>query len=242
MELRVGCAGWSIPKTVAEHFPAEGSHLQRYAARLPAVEINTSFYKPHQPETYERWAASVPEHFRFSLKVPRTITHVLRLKGAAKPLTDFLSRVRRLGDKLGPLLVQLPPGQGFARSTVEPFFSMFREHYDGFIACEPRHASWFTPQAEAVLEQHRIARVVADPPRVPESMQPGGWRGLVYCRLHGSPRMYYSSYSDQTLDDLARQLLAAAQSAPVWCIFDNTALFAAPSNALDLLARLNSHL
>src|SRR5690349_12428290 len=69
--VRVGCAGWSLPKEHADRFPAEGSHLERYAACFPAVEINSSFYKPHRPTTYARWAASVPPDFRFSVKVPK---------------------------------------------------------------------------------------------------------------------------------------------------------------------------
>ncbi|WP_408901606.1 DUF72 domain-containing protein, partial [Pararoseomonas indoligenes] len=78
--VQIGTAGWSIPKQHAGEFDADGSHLERYARRLPAVEINSSFYRPHRPATYERWAASTPESFRFSAKVPRTITHDCRLK------------------------------------------------------------------------------------------------------------------------------------------------------------------
>src|SRR5256885_13730988 len=77
--IHVGCAGWSVRADHASHFPAEGSHLQRYAGRFAAVEINTSFYRPHRPATYARWAASVPSDFRFSVKVPKEITHKRRL-------------------------------------------------------------------------------------------------------------------------------------------------------------------
>src|SRR5688572_17535989 len=82
----IGCAGWSLPKKFADAFPAEGSHLVRYAARLPAVEINSSFYRPHRPTTYEKWAASVPTGFRFSVKVPKWITHERRLNIEADEL------------------------------------------------------------------------------------------------------------------------------------------------------------
>ena len=78
----VGCAGWSIPRQHASYFPSEGSHLERYARFLPAVEINSSFYRPHKPATYARWAASVPDGFRFLFKLPRAITHERRLRGA----------------------------------------------------------------------------------------------------------------------------------------------------------------
>jgi len=75
MTVKVGCAGWAIPRQHAHRFPEQGTHLERYARRLPAVEINSSFYRSYQPKTYARWAASVPEHFRFAVKVPREITH-----------------------------------------------------------------------------------------------------------------------------------------------------------------------
>src|SRR5207245_7038537 len=102
----VGCAGWSIPKEHAGLFPTQGSHLERYAGRLNAVEINSSFYRPHRPATYARWAGSVPADFRFAVKVPREITHRRRLADAAEPLDAFLAAAGHLGDKLGPLLVQ----------------------------------------------------------------------------------------------------------------------------------------
>src|SRR6476620_9198879 len=87
----VGCAGWSIPKEHAGRFPAGGSHLERYAGRFNAVEINSSFYRPHRPETYARWAASVPESFQFAVKIPKEMTHTRRLRDVADPLARFLS-------------------------------------------------------------------------------------------------------------------------------------------------------
>ena len=107
------------------------------------------------------------------------------------------------------------------------------------MACEPRHASWFETEPAAIMAAHRIARVAADPARVLEAAEPGGWAGLVYHRLHGSPRMYFSSYDDAWLDALAVRLrLAAATAHAVWCIFDNTAHGAAALNALGVVERL----
>jgi uncharacterized protein YecE (DUF72 family) len=105
--------------------------------------------------------------------------------------------------------------------------------------CEPRHATWFTPEVDAMLDAWRIARVAADPARVPEAAEPGGWRGLAYHRLHGSPRTYYSSYTDEYLDTLALRIRRDAdEGRDAWCIFDNTAAGSAAQNALDLVARL----
>jgi uncharacterized protein YecE (DUF72 family) len=76
----IGCAGWSIARAHAQAFPEAGTHLKRYAQLLPAVEINSSFYRPHRPQTYARWAASTPQTFRFAVKLPRAITHTHRLR------------------------------------------------------------------------------------------------------------------------------------------------------------------
>ncbi|OJW23663.1 MAG: hypothetical protein BGO49_03190 [Planctomycetales bacterium 71-10] len=236
--LRVGCAGWSLPSGHAERFPAEGTHLSRYAARFPAVEINSSFYRPHRPATYARWAASVPEGFRFAVKVPRAVTHERRLIGATDLLATFLDEASHLGDKLGPLLVQLPPSLSFSAEVAEAFFEDLRSRFDGEAVFEPRHATWFAPAAERLIARHRVARVAADPAVVPEAAQPGGWEGLAYYRLHGSPKVYYSSYPDEYLSKLANKLATATGKAAVWCIFDNTAEGAAITNGLDVLERI----
>lgn len=232
---RVGCAGWNLPRAEQACFPAEGSHLERYAARFDAVEINSSFYRPHRPSTYARWAASVPSSFRFSVKVPKAITHGLRLRDARGLLQTFLAEAAGLGDRLGCFLVQLPPSLGFEPDPVAEFFANFRSLSSIPVVCEPRHPSWFEVPVADLLQDLGVARVAADPARVPEAGEPGGWRGLVYYRLHGSPRMYYSEYSREYLESLASRLQAdRAAERNIWCIFDNTARDAATRNALDL--------
>lgn len=230
----VGCAGWSIPAAYGAEFAAEGTHLERYARRFPAVEINSSFYRPHRPATYARWSASTPETFRFSVKVPKEITHTRKLVGAEEPLERFLGEVGALGEKLGPLLVQLPPSLAFDPGVAKAFFGQLRERFSGGVVCEPRHATWFTPAVDQLLSDFQVGRVAADPAPVPAAAEPGGWEGLVYYRLHGSPRIYYSAYSEEYLDALAARLRATGG----WCIFDNTAAGEATRNALGLQARL----
>lgn len=234
----VGTAGWSVPRDAQPHFPAEGTHLVRYAARLPAAEINSSFYRPHRPASYARWAASVGPAFRFSVKLPRTITHEQRLADAGALLDAFLAGVSALGPTLGCLLVQLPPSLAFEPAVAERFLAALRARHDGPVALEPRHASWFDAPADARLVDWRVGRVAADPARVPAAAKPGGWPGTVYYRLHGSPRTYYSPYEPDYLDALAGRLARAAPGAAAWCVFDNTASGAAAPNALALLERL----
>ena len=238
MTYLIGTAGWSLPRDEQPHFPKEGTHLQRYAGVLPAVEINSSFYRPHRASTYARWAASVPPSFRFAVKIPRAITHEQKLAHAGAALDAFLPGPAALGAALGCLLVQLPPSLALDAPVAERFLHDLRARYEGPAAIEPRHRTWFTPGADAMLRDARVARVAADPPRAPEDGAPGGFAGLVYYRLHGAPRIYYSDYDDAYLDALAERLRAHAGD--VWCVFDNTALGAAWANARTLLARLHA--
>jgi uncharacterized protein YecE (DUF72 family) len=234
---RIGTAGWSIPRPVAERFPAEGSGLARYSAVLPAAEINSSFYRRHRPATYERWAASTPEDFAFAVKAPKSVTHEHRLTDFGDLLAIFFDEIAGLGSKLGPILLQLPPSLAF-EAPAQAFIDGWRELYAGPTVCEPRHASWFTPEAEARLADAQIARVAADPAVVPAATEPGGWPGLTYVRLHGSPRMYSSPYCSDQIAAVGRTLAARASGTQGWCIFDNTMHGAAAANALELLADL----
>lgn len=238
-QVQIGCAGWAIPKQHAGLFPAGASQLERYAARLKAVEINSSFYRAHLRTTYERWARTVPENFAFSVKVPKEITHRRRLANVDAEFHAFLEPLRGLGAKLGPLLIQLPPSLAFDQQTASAFFTAVRAHFDGNVVCEPRHPDWFIARAERLLADFRICRVAADPPIVPAAAGSGAWDGLAYYRLHGSPRVYHSEYGAERLERLARQLThGEANHRPTWCIFDNTADGAAITDALSLQARL----
>lgn len=231
----VGTAGWSIARDQAEHFAAEGSALQRYASRLGGVEINTSFYRRHKLETWQRWHNSAPENFAFAVKTPKRITHELMLANAGDELRIFLGDIAPLGKKLGPLLVQLPPALAFDAAVAQQFFGTFRHLHSGRIVLEARHGSWGSPESEAVLADHGIERVYADPDRAALNAAIDG-KSLGYLRLHGSPKIYYSSYSDEQIVDYAQLLRGGAPGA--WCIFDNTASGAALRNALTMLGTL----
>ncbi len=232
---RIGCAGWSLPRALWGEFQAEGSHLERYARGFDSVEIDTSFHRPHRRETYERWAASTPAGFRFAVKLPKVVTHERRLVDTTLPLEEFLAQVEGLGDRLGVLVVQLPPSLAFDAAVLRRFLAALRRRHAGAVALEPRHRTWFTPQADALLAGFEVARVLADPVLFDEAAAPGGWPGLVYLRLHGSPRRYWSAYDNALLERLALRLrLAKEEGAQCWCIFDNTAGGEAVGNALTL--------
>ncbi|MFA5899492.1 MAG: DUF72 domain-containing protein [Hyphomicrobium sp.] len=239
--LHIGCAGWALRKENAAIAPPPGSHLERYARRFNAVEINSTFYRPHKRTTFERWADSVPTHFRFSVKMPKAITHGGRLANADASLARFLDEVGALGEKLGPLLIQLPPSLAFDKHVAEAFFSGLRKRFPGQVVCEPRHDAWFSRSATSLLRKFHISRVGADPAPIDAAARPAGYGGIAYYRLHGTPRMYYSAYQAGELRELAmRCRRQIARGLDIWCIFDNTAAGAALDNAAELQDLLKS--
>ena len=236
-DIRVGTAGWSIPRATASLFGSAGTHLERYSRRLDCAEINSSFHRPHAETTYAKWGKSTPPGFRFAVKMPRTITHELKLQNAREPFITFLAQTDGLADKRGPLLFQLPPSLVFDGSVVTAFLDMVRRLYDGPIVCEPRHATWFSPLVASLLERYRVSRVAADPPPVPDATTPAGWARVAYFRQHGSPRTYWSRYDEHAIAALAAAI-GRSTADQVWCVFDNTASGAALENAWDLRERV----
>jgi uncharacterized protein YecE (DUF72 family) len=115
---------------------------------------------------------------------------------------------------------------------------MVRRFYEGPLVCEPRHATWFSARVTSLLEHYAVSRVVADPSPVPDASAPAGSRGLVYFRLHGSPRMYWSRYAEGAITTLAATVDSMTTAEQVWCVFDNTASGAAIENACELRERL----
>lgn len=239
-EFRVGTAGWSIPRAAAPRFDPAGTHLQRYARRFRCAEINSSFHRPHAAATYAKWRDSTPADFRFAVKMPRTVTHDLKLADARAPVAAFLAQTDGLGGKRGPILVQLPPSLAFDGRVATAFFEVLRELYAGPVVCEPRHATWFSPQAASLLDAYAVSRVAADPPTVPAAAVPSGCRRVAYFRLHGSPRTYWSKYDEAFIAALADAMRGVPTDAAVWCVFDNTASGAAIENAWELQARLGA--
>ena len=152
-------------------------------------------------------------------------------------LSEFFNAVAALGNKLGPVLIQLPPKLPFDEALARNFFITLRELHPGDVVLEPRHPSWFSASVDTLLQSFQIARVAADPPKGSElAAQPGGWPGLCYWRLHGTPRTYYSQYDNHWLGDFAERLhlLESRLESKLWVIFDNTALGHATANAVWL--------
>ena len=233
--FHIGTAGWTIASRYQDTLASGGSHLERYAQRLNAVEINSSFSRHHRTQTYARWMSSVPAHFRFSVKVPRTLTHDGELTPQPEVLDQFIEEVLGLGRKLGVLLVQLPPRLEFDKSVARAFFRVLRKRINVKVACEPRHPSWSSGSANSVLVEYEVARVAADPPPWPGAGEPGGCERFAYFRWHGQPRKYYSDYDVERLASLQQRMSVVGERASdVWAIFDNTVLGCALGNALTI--------
>ena len=241
MKFFVGTAGWTVPKQHLALFSALGegakrSHLERYASRLCCAEINSSFHRPHRRTTWERWAATTPDDFRFAVKAPKAVTHIAKLVNTGGALLEFFDAVHGLGNKLGPVLVQLPPKLPFDDGVAQEFFTTLRELHLGAVVLEPRHPSWFTASVDSLLRSFEIARVAADPPKGSKlAARPGGWQGPFYWRLHGAPHTYYSEYDENWLQTFAKQLNLlenVSLNEETWVIFDNTALGHATANAV----------
>ena len=229
MTVYVGCATWAIAAEHDHRLPPGRFRLERYAKRLPATEVNSTFHRAHKLATWQRWAELTGPSFRFAVKLPREVTHDLRLRDARAAVAKFVDEIAALGPKLGPVLVQTPPSLEFDADAVASFLGLLGTHR---VVWEPRHESWFSYDADAFLVEREVARVAADPAKVARAADPGGWPGLRYWRLHGSPRTYHSAYSAEFLASLAERL--RAETVETWCIFDNTASGAALGNALDL--------
>jgi uncharacterized protein YecE (DUF72 family) len=237
--IRVGLAGWSNPPAKRLERSPEQTHLSYYAAHFPCVEINSSFYRPHQSATYARWRDETPETFRFSVKMPRSITHESHLKRCTSEVSRFYADIAELRPKLAAILVQLPPSLEFNARTARAFFSSVPRLRGTKIVCEPRHSSWFSNTAENLLREAGVSRVAADPARSAGAEAPGGSRRFAYFRWHGSPRLYYSKYSQTQLAAFAAAVMKT-KAADAWCVFDNTARHAAWDDALEFMAALRS--
>jgi uncharacterized protein YecE (DUF72 family) len=232
--VRIATAGWANPPAERRRRRAAHSHLEHYASKFNAVEINSTFYRSHQLATYQRWRDATPPGFAFAVKMSRSITHECGLRGCRGELLGFVREVGVLGEKLRVILIQLPPSLEFLPRVASRFFASLKARVHCRLACEPRHGSWFSQEADGLMSEYNVSLVAADPARHPGGLICGGDLRLKYYRLHGSPRMYYSSYSRAFLSDLAKQISDTDSRTEQWCVFDNTALHEAWSNGIQL--------
>ena len=230
----IGTSGWHYDHWQGPFFPEDmpaEDMLGFYARHFPAAEINNSFYQLPKAETLEHWRDVVPGNFRFAVKASRYITHMKKLKDPREPVARFLQRVAVLGDRLGPVLFQLPPNWRCNVERLAAFLAALPE--TGRYAFEFRDPSWFDDKVYQLLQEAGAAFCIYDLAgrQSPKTVT----ADFVYVRLHGPDQAYEGSYSVQALAGWAGAISAwQKQGWDVFCFFDNDQKGYAPANALRL--------
>jgi uncharacterized protein YecE (DUF72 family) len=284
-DIRIGISGWRYEPWRGVFYPeklAQRLELKYASSQFNSIELNGSFYSLQRPKSFEQWYSETPDNFVFSVKAPQFITHIRRLKDAAGPLANFLaSGVLRFKEKLGPILWQFPPNMKYDAELFEQFFRLLPHSQIAAAEVGKQHDSWMQQRAWlevdqdrplrhaveirnksfvceeyiALLRKYNVGLVVADTPVWPRLMDVTS--DFVYCRLHGSEKLYASGYSEQALDDWARRILrwthgaeaedgdrASKDALPtaardVFVYFDNDLKVKSPENALQLRKRID---
>ena len=239
-ELRIGCSGWSYKHWKGGVFYPERlkakDELAWYATRFDTAEINGSFYRLPPETMVDGWRERSPEGFLFAWKASRFITHMKRLLDPIEPLELMFSRTALLGDKLGPILFQLPPSMQRNDQRLESFLEVLPP--GPRYAFEFRHPSWYVDEVFACLAGRDISLCLSDHHHAPAPwVRTASW---VYVRGHGPGGRYWGRYPDATLQDWAGRIRAwRAEDRDVVCYFDNDPEGAAPRDA-DRLKQLTA--
>jgi uncharacterized protein YecE (DUF72 family) len=267
-DVRIGTSGWVYPPWRGEFYPPGLQHrreLEYLSGQLRSVELNGSFYSLQRPTSYQSWFAQTPADFMFSVKGPRFITHMKKLRDADTLLANFFaSGVLALGEKLGPILWQLPPTMRYEPDVLAAFFAALPrdteaaaalaakhdERLDGRAwtstdarrpvryALEVRHASFQVDGFGELLTEHDIACVVADSAGTWPYFERATARDLVYLRLHGDAELYTSGYTAEALEQWAAKIREWRRGRDVYAYFDNDVKVRAPHDARTLAALL----
>ncbi|WP_018478830.1 DUF72 domain-containing protein [Pontibacter roseus] len=225
--LHIGTSGWSY-RWQEVLYPPElksADFLSHYANRFNCTEINSSFYHFTMAKTIEKWLAQTPPHFHFAPKLNQEITHKRNFQDVEEPLQKFMSRYLLMGERLGPVLVQIAGSFRYDRLVAENFYGTLRELYpDQIFALEARHVSWFTEESLDLLREYDITTVIASAgKRFPGTEATTS--NTAYLRLHGDEKLYSSAYPDEKLERYAYMVKDWLEDGKeVWVFFNNTIL------------------
>lgn len=239
--FHLGTSGWSYPWQNV-FYPPElrpPEYLAYYATRFDCTEINSSFYHYTMAKTIEKWLAETPASFRFAPKMNREITHERKFVDVEEAVDKFMSRFLIMGDRLGPVLIQIAASFRYNPAVAEAFFGMLRSKYpEPAFAFEARHTSWFTEEALDLLLEHNIAFVIASSGKRFPGLETTT-ADTVYLRLHGDEKLYDSNYSEESLEKYAFMIKDWLEDdKDVWVFFNNTM----HAQAIEDSAKLNSML
>jgi uncharacterized protein YecE (DUF72 family) len=234
VEYFVGCSGWHYEHWRELYYPRElprPKWLPFYARQFTTVELNSSFYRLPSEKAFTNWRESTPDNFVFAIKMSRYITHIKRLRNLGSAVENFLSRAGLLGEKLGPLLYQLPPSMKRNDELLQDFLSSLPLQYQHVI--EFRHESWIDEAVFDILQRHNVGLCVFDMPGF--SCPLVATSDLAYVRFHGSEGLYSSRYSDEELSEWARKIAGLEQHIKTrYIYFNNDAQAFAVENARTL--------
>lgn len=228
----IGCSGWNYRHWEGVFYPPtvpKSKWLQYYAAIFNTVEINATFYRQFKDSTYTQWHNKVPDGFCFSVKMSKYITHIKRLSNVDTEIRTCVTSASLLKEKLGVILIQLPPSLKFDAALVADFLSALPGNYRYTI--EARNNTWLCDSSFSLLQKHNVAWCISDTAgRYPYCEEVTA--DFVYIRLHGSTQLYASNYTDQVLNEWAEKIIG--WNRPAYCYFDNDFNAYAVYNAMTL--------
>jgi uncharacterized protein YecE (DUF72 family) len=231
LPVLIGTSGWHYQHWKGLFYPADlpaNRWLTYYAERFATVELNNAFYRLPEEKTFRGWAEAVPEGFTMAVKASRYLTHVKRLRDPAEPVSRLMERARYLGDKLGPVLLQLPPDLRADTDLLAAALDRFPESVR--VAVEARHPSWFDVATARVLSDHDAAWCLADGGKE----EPPRWRttGWGYVRFHRGLGRPPGCYRGDALDVWAATVAGLwTAEEDVYCYFNNDGRGCAPRDA-----------
>jgi len=241
LHYHIGTSGWHYEHWRDRFYPeklAKARWLEFYTGHFDTVELNNSFYRLPSENAFANWRDSSPANFTFAVKVSRFITHIKRLKDTGEAVDKFITRAKLLGEKLGPLLYQLPPNLHRNDEVLESFLSTLPRGMRHVF--EFRHQSWLEEGVFQILHKHNIGFCVFDMPSLNCPLV--ATADFTYIRFHGSTGLYWSCYSDEELASWAERLTSLAGSLKaIYIYFNNDAEAFAVRNAMTLRTHLETH-
>lgn len=232
--IHIGTSGWHYPHWKGPFYPLQSpstSLLSYYMKYFHTAEINNSFYQLPQKKTFEQWRDTVPENFIFSVKASRYITHMKKLKDPLQPVSHFLQRIDKLGNKRGPILFQLPPRWKCNPERLESFLKILPQKYR--YTFEFRDPSWFHSEVYEILSRYGASFCIYD---LDGRLSPKEITAdFIYIRLHGPEGPYQGKYNQKTLSGWSSDFSRwTQQNKEVYCYFDNDQAGFAVQNAWEL--------
>jgi uncharacterized protein YecE (DUF72 family) len=229
VQTHIATSGWFNHDWKGAFYPADlpvHRWFSHYTRQFQTVELNAPFYHRPTPATVKTWERQAPEHFRYSIKVNRSITHLKKFSGTENLIRDFYQIADILGPKMGCFLFQMPPSFDFTADRLEMILSQLDAAHKNVL--EFRHASWWTSAVFDALAKHKIIFCSVSAPRLPDDLV--ATTATVYVRFHGPKRWFYGPYSDAELADWSARMIASG-AREAWVYFNNIADGSAIANA-----------